>query len=304
MLLFSLLGFVLVVIVLMVGASFINLLFVQNQVQKLTDEASLTGAIKLNEGNRVGQMNELVARCRQLVYTSRDITYSVPNTTPDLQMLSQQLLDEDRQSAIELERERSRLQVLCASESKKAISESLDSQVSLYRSLLPWLRMDAPQLVSVEFGSVAKVTSNTCVNPILEGLANHDKSMKYYDAGSGLYLGNIDAKLPGDDSDLTFKISSLAAPVNGTIAPARLTLNDVFEKQKGQQLQSAAKITVGTEVAPSALARQSKPSDITKGANTHKVLVGNEATRDTLAKQSQSLSITSTASTNGAAPIR
>src|SRR5690242_3291116 len=80
MLWLSLLGFLTVIIGLMVGASFINLLFVQNQVQKLTDEATINGAVKLNDGNRIGQMNELVSHCRQLVYTSRQITYSTPNT--------------------------------------------------------------------------------------------------------------------------------------------------------------------------------------------------------------------------------
>jgi hypothetical protein len=45
MLWFSILGFLVVIIALMVGASFINLLFVQNQVQKFTDEAAIRGAV-------------------------------------------------------------------------------------------------------------------------------------------------------------------------------------------------------------------------------------------------------------------
>lgn len=269
MLWFSLLGFLVVIIALMVGASFINLLFVQNQVQKFTDEAAVTGAVKLNDGNRIGQMNELVSRCRQLVYTSRGILDSVPRSSPDLQMLAQQILEEDRQSALDLEKERTRLQALCAFESKKAISDSLNSQVSIYRSLLPWLRMQTPALVSVEFGSIAGVHSNVTVNPVLEGLAENDRHMKFIDRSSNLYCGNIDARLPGDDSDLNFYISSLPGPVNGTIAPARLTLQDVFEKQKKLQLQSAAKVVVGTEVAAGALANTPQKLSVTSSATTN-----------------------------------
>jgi hypothetical protein len=269
MLWLSLLGFLTIIIGLMVGASFINLLFVQNQVQKLTDEATINGAVKLNDGNRIGQMNELISHCRQLVYTSRQTTYSVPNTSPDLQLLSQQLLDEDRASAVELEQERGRLQTVCANESKKAITESLDSQTSIYRSLLPWLRMQTPQVLSIQFGSVKGVTSNATMNPVLEDLAAHDKTLKLYDETSKLFLGNIDAKLPGDDSDLTFKLSSLAAPVNGTVAPARLTLVDVFDKQKSPQLQSAAKVTVGTEVKAGSLADRKQDLNVTSTATTN-----------------------------------
>jgi hypothetical protein len=269
MLWLSLLGFLTIIIGLMVGASFINLLFIQNQVQKLTDEATINGAVKLNDGNRIGQMNDLVSHCRQLVYTSRQITYSVPNTSPDLQMLSQQILDEDRASAHELEQERGRLQAVCANESKKAITESLDSQTSIYRSLLPWLRMQTPHVVAIEFGSVKGVTSNALMNPVLEDLAAHDKTLKLYDESSKLYFGNIDAKLPGDDSDLTFKLSSLAAPVNGTVSPARLALVDVFDKQKGQQLQSTAKVTVGTEVKAGSLADRKENLNVTSTATTN-----------------------------------
>ncbi|PWT95531.1 MAG: hypothetical protein C5B53_11240 [Candidatus Melainabacteria bacterium] len=269
MLWLSLLGFLTIIIGLMVGASFINLLFVQNQVQKLTDEATINGAVKLNDNNRIGQMNDLISHCRQLVYTSREMTYSVPNTSPDLQLLSQQILDEDRAAAVELEQERKRLQALCANESKKAITESLDSQTSIYRSLLPWLRMQTPHIVSVEFGSVKGVTSNATMNPVLEELASHDKSLKLYDESSKLYFGNIDAKLPGDDSDLTFKLSSLAAPVNGTVSPARLALVDIFDKQKGQQLQSAAKVTVGTEVKAGSLSEHKQDLNVTSTATTN-----------------------------------
>jgi hypothetical protein len=280
MLWLTLLGAAVIVIVLVVGASFINLFFVQNQVQKFTDEATINGAIKLNDGNRIGEMNELVAHCRELVYTSREITYSVPTTTPDLQMLSDQLLNEDRAAAADLERERSRMQAVCANEAKKAITESLDGQASFYRTLLPWLKMETPGLVGVEFGNIKDVYSNASVNPLLEDLTAHDKGMKYYDQSSGLFFGNINAKLPGDDSDLVFKLSSLAPPVNGTVSPARLTSADVFEEQKNQ-LQSAAKVTVGTQVQAGSLVNQKEALNVTSTATTNGAMQSSAASATT-----------------------
>src|SRR5277367_6601362 len=85
MMLLSVLGFGLLILFITIGTSFSMVLFVQNQVQRLADQVALTGACQLNDGNRLGQMNNLVARCRQLVYASRQNTYLAANSSSDLQ---------------------------------------------------------------------------------------------------------------------------------------------------------------------------------------------------------------------------
>jgi len=273
MLLMSVLGGCLIIVCLLVGAALINIFLVQNQVEKCAEEAALAGAVKLNESNRLGQMNDLIARCRQLIYTSREIFELAPEATPDLQTLAQQLLDEDRENAIELEKERVTLLDVTTSEADYVVKATLERQISIYRNLLPWQKTQIPELVSVQFGSTSGTDSNVAVLTGIEELVEQDKDRKLIDTSAMLYRGNVDAKLPGDDSDLIFKLCSLPAPVNEKVSPARLTLANVFEKQVNKQLPSAIKIVVTGRVA-------------TGTKDTHVVTV------------------TSTAATSGAGPTR
>jgi hypothetical protein len=87
-------------------------------------------------------------------------------------------------------------------------------------------------------------------------LLSYDLSQKYVDQTSHLYYGNLALSLPDPDSDLTFKVCPLPAPVKGTIAPARLASNDAFQStfalvksekiKSGQcdQLPTAARLNV------------------------------------------------------------
>src|SRR5258708_4471309 len=58
--------FGLLVVGICIGLSFGSMFFFQSQMQKFADDLALTGACQLNDGNRIGQMNDLTARCRQL----------------------------------------------------------------------------------------------------------------------------------------------------------------------------------------------------------------------------------------------
>src|SRR5207249_418679 len=53
---------------------------------------------------------------------------------------------------------------------------------------------------------------------------------KNIDPSTHLYFGNISPVLPGKDSDLVFNLSSLPAPVGGSISPARLTSPAAFKR--------------------------------------------------------------------------
>src|SRR5262249_31336822 len=156
--------------------------------------------------------NNIVARCRQLVYASRQTCDLLENGNRDMLALSQQLLDEDRQNARELEKERERLQSLAMKEAQTTIKNSFDRQSSVYRILFPWLKVKPPQLVSIEFGSVKGIDSNVFALDGIDDLASYDQQLMYVRNNSHLYAGNIDAKLDDEDNNLVFKISSLSAP--------------------------------------------------------------------------------------------
>jgi hypothetical protein len=244
MMLLSVLGFGLLLIFITIGTSFSMVLFVQNQVQRLADQVALTGACQLNDGNRLGQMNNLVARSRQLVYASRQNTYLAANSSTDLQQLAQQFLDEDRQNAVALDQERGRLQILASREATQAMKDTFAQQSALYTMVLPWLVVKAPSMSNASCGQINAIDSNVTALTGIEDLADYDRSKKYIQKASQLYAANTDEKLPGEDGDLHFYLASLAAPVNDNIAPARLALSSVFRPVVGSYLPSATNVSV------------------------------------------------------------
>lgn len=249
-------GMLLVAGTLATACLFANLLFVQNLLQKFCDDVALNAACALNESDRIGEMNNLVARCRQLVYSSRANMQAIQTASPDLVPLASQILSEDRQHAQSLEQARGDLVQIATADAQNAIDTAFSNQTGLYRAILPMMRITKPQLVSVDFGNVPAVQSNVAALDGIEPLADYDVTAKLIDPNSQLYLGNISVPLPAEDSDLTFNLSSLPAPINGNTAPARLTQLSAFQlptqsNNNTSQLPSAVKIVI-TANAPSA----------------------------------------------------
>ncbi len=274
MILLSILGFGILVLAITLGTSFSMVLFVQNQVQHMADEVALTGALQLNDGNRIGQMNDMIARSRQLVFSSRQNNdLAVANCGKDLQQLSSQLLEEDRQNAVNLDKERNKLQAIAVKEATLSMKNEFAKQSSLYKMVLPWLVVKSPQLTNYKFGCINSISSNVYLPTGMETLSDFDLTKRVADRKTKLYLSNVNAKLPDDDSDLNFYLSSIAAPVGKTIAPARLVQGNAFSPVIGPFLPSATSITVRIGMA----------SDFKQDATTD-------------------VSVTSTAATSGASP--
>jgi len=249
MLVLSLLALALLLACVLAGSSLVTVFLVQNQLQRLADQVALIGACQLNLDNRIGQMNNIVARCRQLVFASRQACELLSASDVDLSPLANQLLEEDRQNAQYLDKERIRLQLLSQRESKRVMEQYFDQQSGKFRILLPWLKVTAPRLVSLHFGYLSGAQSNVLALQGIDELVDFDRSSKYVQGGSNLYLGNADLKLPGEDSDLHFSISSLPAPVDGTIAPSRVILGSAFGDRAVGQLQSATRVIISARVA-------------------------------------------------------
>jgi hypothetical protein len=224
--------------------SVLSLFYIQGNLQRLADQVALSGACQLNPANRLGLINEMTARCRQSVYAARSIRQLAQNASLEEQMLADQLLDEDRQDAQDLNTAREQIQTLSTGQASKAISKDFKSEGAHFCPSLPWLLLDKPTLVSVQFGSIARTDSNVHALTGIQELADFDDAMKFVSRDSGLYAGNINAKLPGEDDDLSFQFSSLPAAVNTIVAPARVVLPDVFRVNGKEQLHSAVKVVI------------------------------------------------------------
>jgi hypothetical protein len=238
-----------IVLALMLAGSFSAIFFQHNRLQTFADEIALSGARKLNERDRLGQMNNMIARCRQLVYSSRD-TYEEVNTHyPHLNNLASQLLDEARDGAHDLEIERQYLKNLAITEANNAMQTKFNSEKNRYAINLPWFKASVPSMPTPKIGQVKDIESNITMLTGFDDLESYDLSMGYIFTASKLYKKNINAKLPGSDNDLNFKITSLAAPVEKIVSPGRVILANVYVAAPEDNLRSAVQIELRANIA-------------------------------------------------------
>ncbi|MBS1957439.1 MAG: hypothetical protein JST89_24850 [Cyanobacteria bacterium SZAS-4] len=213
----------------MIGFAFYLLLSEQKRGQTEADKLALAIAKSMNEDDRIGQINNLVVRNRELCYASR-LTVNTTNNSflSFCSPLAQQLFDEASSSSVAIDRER-KTQIALQQNSIKDTVERYNMHTQNTTSFrLPWWQTYALQVFQVNGGSLKDVQSNVEHTEIYEELNEDDKRAKYIQPGSNLYMGNINAKLPTPDNNLDFKITSLPAPVEKLIAPARLANPEIF----------------------------------------------------------------------------
>lgn len=205
------------------------LLAEQNRGQAETDRTALEAAKLLNDQDRLGKVNNIVARNRELVYVSRETERFANNLGMDMwTSLANRMCEEARASTTIVENERlNQIEV-----SKSSIRDFVEKE-NLKRTTkpaftLPWWKTVEGDIYHVELGAVTDVESNVLVTDTYPYLREYDESQQYFQKGSELYLAGVNAKLPSPDDDLDFKFASLPAPVEKTIAPARLINADVF----------------------------------------------------------------------------
>lgn len=227
--------------------SFAGLLFTYNRLQTTADELAIEGARKLNELDRLGQMNNMIARSRQLVYSSRKQAEEAGHF-PQLIELSEKLLEESREGAMELESQRKVLRNVNKTEVESAITTRFNQLKARHTLVLPWIKVGITQAPVIKLGYIDQVQSNVTVLENLEGLEDADHNPNVSDSQSDLYEENINPSLPGADSDLPFKVCSLPAPVENTVAPARATLASSFKNSPGDHLQSAVQVEITLNV--------------------------------------------------------
>jgi hypothetical protein len=194
-----------------------------------TDKTVLDIAKVLNDRDRIGKVNNIVARNRELVFLSRQSVIQASNKNQEhWAPLANYLLDEARASQTLVEHER-KSQIELSRKSVRDFVEQFNLRTTDKPSLkLPGWQSAHGDIVSATLGSVRNVQSNVKNTTVFPDLRDFDEHEKYFQKGSDLYLGGIDAKLPVPDNDLNFKFASLAAPVEKTVAPARMINPDVF----------------------------------------------------------------------------
>jgi hypothetical protein len=243
--------FCVLAIALLIGYSFGGLFFTHNRLQTSANEIALAGARKLNELDRIGQMNNMVARSRQLVAYSRKQLEDCHNNQPGLESLAQELLNEARVDAKSLEAQRKSLHALAQGEAFDAMDNKLAEIEGSYPMNLPWLKVTMPVMVEANFGKCAGVETNVEQLQYIDEVESKDGAASYVTTGGGLklYKNDIDAKLDGSDSDLTFKISSLPAPVQKTVSPARIVLASAFRDSVGDQIPTCCQVKIRLNVS-------------------------------------------------------
>lgn len=257
MLVLSGVGVSFVVLLMVLLSSFGSLVFVHNRLQATADEIALEGASKLNDMDRLGQINNMIARCRQLVYAQQNLHDDAEseNEPDEVKHLATDLLEESKQSATTLEQERSQVLLpLCQAEARTAMLGKFEAVKQSYRMILPWLQISAltePTSSDISFGEINGVESCVSEMTAQSDLAANDRSQSLVKVTSGLNLYKHDQehRLSGPPGYLSFKLSSLQAPVRGVISPARVALAREFGPVPKDFLPSAVQIKLKVDVA-------------------------------------------------------
>lgn len=205
------------------------LFFTQNRLQDSSDEIALTGARAMNAHDYVGQINNLVAFSRQLVFNSRNAYDQSTHSEVPVQSLAAILLNESRAGAEMVSKDRETLLQLTNKNIREIANSAGDKAMSKSNFQLPWAKSQAPSILNLELGFLKDVDSNVEAPTGNSGLYALDQSQQLINQKTHLYRGNISLPLIGPESDLKFKLASLPAPVKGTVAPARLLSTTSFQ---------------------------------------------------------------------------
>ncbi|PWT98279.1 MAG: hypothetical protein C5B53_06895 [Candidatus Melainabacteria bacterium] len=204
MLLLSCMIGILIVIAITFLYDFLSVFINRQLLNDRTDRLALEAAAKFNEGDRTSRMNHLLVQSRNLIFLSRQTYVTTTALQPynHLSPLAHQLLEQSRDGAKLLEKEQARLVAARLAEVKKnIISPSLNQAGS---SLFGNISVDG-----LDVGTMDGFTSEVPSAYSASDLKENDAKDRYIDKKTGDYFGEVDVKLPTEDRDLSFKLSSL-----------------------------------------------------------------------------------------------
>ncbi len=267
-------------LVLAVGLMVSAFFFAQKRVQQQADRMAVAIAKRLNEGDRVGQINNLVERSRELVFVSRHNLSDANDRLEHIEPLARQLLEESRTGAIMVEAERTGIARRISEDAIAEADAHSKDIASVLQINLPYMRTFPARLYNLELGYIDDIDSNALLPEGVPDLKISDLSRSFAQGESALYRANVDARLGGSDSDLVFKFASSAAPVQKTISPSRLVspkvfrpLVKLFDRQNkiggvSNQLPTAVRMDLISGISSSADSEQDKTFRVTSAATT------------------------------------
>ncbi len=237
---------------LIMSYSFCGVYWLHNRLQASADEISLAGAKKLNDRDRIGQMNNMVARCRQLVHSSRDDFDTTKKDYPELASFAEPLLDEARASAADLELERKKMNAVAESEALQAMQSRFNDIKGTYPMVLPWLNIGTPVITARSLGKFDDVQSNVTEFTQFTNLKDEDRTQSYVTTSPGglnLYTAEKNHKLVNTDVDLDFNLSSLPPLIGKQISSARNIQPKDFVPAKAGYAPSTAQVILQLKVS-------------------------------------------------------
>ncbi len=251
---------ILICVVVLIALAFNSLYHVEANVRTVAEKLGLEMAIKLNHGDRVGEMNSMTAASRELVYSARQTYYTISSGQDHLEPLARLLLMEARQGAQMVEGEQAYLGESMCKELVKFRNIRTSAMKNQKLRQLPCFDLTQKGVNKLEIGYIKDVPSNAQCPRALDDLKAFDEERGYLFPKTDYYKANITAPLPNEDADLTFRFASLPPMVEDTAAPARLvqpgdfvpllTINDEasHRRTKLPSLPSAIKLVTETEI--------------------------------------------------------
>lgn len=209
--------------------TFNTLLFQHSSAQDKADSLALSLAASINENDRIGQLNQLQACSRELIFESRQqFDQCRENDLDFLQPLCAELLSESRRGQSLLEQERkNQIKVICTKLQEQAgISNKISDCRNPFKLIC--LSTSEAQIWKIEVGKLKKLQSSVKCGISAPELESFDKKQQYCMFKSRLYKSGTNARLPGADGDLDFIFTALPARVESICAPARNVNQDAF----------------------------------------------------------------------------
>lgn len=223
---------VLAVLLVTVGIafSFYLVFFSHKHLQSRSEDLALECARQLNENDHGGKINNLIGHSRELVFTSRELYQRTGNDEfRGLQGLAAQVLDQSRSGAKLISEERNRYVDLSVARMRKTVKEAESgNQGNLF---LANFSTAGGEVFDLRLGDLGQPISNVEASSGVYNLNSYDRQQNFIKPGKqvDLFVSNVNLKLPGEDSDLVFELSSLQPPVKGQSAPLRLTHGKGFK---------------------------------------------------------------------------
>lgn len=205
------------------------LMLSNSKLNSTTENIGLQAGVQLNKNDRIGEMNTMVERSRESVFTARKAYDDISKQAPHVEPLARMLLDDARYGATKVEEERQLLSGMLGKELEVSIAARVKETKDRGPNNLMLFTLEPTEDIIIEVGSLRDMPSNATAPLALGALKEFDAQAGYLYQKTSYYRPEINVRLPAPDNDLNFVFASLHPRIKDTIAPARLITPDDFE---------------------------------------------------------------------------